>query len=359
MHWRADSPEQDSGANRRSDDGFPDFLCRVRKRSPAVLAYSLNNQLGFMVVGIGLGTNLSLNGAVAHAFADIVFKSLLFMSMGAVLFRIGTVKASELGGLYKSMPWTTGFCLVGAASISAFPLFSGFVTKSMVLAAAMDGGHFWIWIALLFASAGVFHHAGIKIPYFAFFAHDFGQALPGSPFEHADRHGDLSGFVHRHRFISRVLLLTTAVQRRLPTVSDRSRHLTDPAAVLVGSGLYSLDQKRHLPAQLTSTNLDIDWLYRRPGRTAVRALGRFADDLWLTIRRTSSCKQAADCGHSSGAMLREGFRRPIRATWCFGRHLCSRHCSFCRICSPNLTKLPAIDVFLDCDSNFPLHKMEI
>ena len=99
------------------------------------------------------------------------------MSMGAVLFRVGTVKGSELGGLYKSMPWTTGFCIVGAASISAFPLFSGFVTKSMVITAAMEGGYFWTWLVLLFASAGVFHHAGIKIPYFAFFAHDSGQAL--------------------------------------------------------------------------------------------------------------------------------------------------------------------------------------
>ena len=111
---------------------FPIFFAVIENDPRRVLAYSLNNQLGFMVVGIGIGTELALNGAVAHAFADILFKGLLFMSMGAVLFRVGTAKGSELGGLYKSMPWTAGFCLVGAASISAFPLFSGFVTKSMV-----------------------------------------------------------------------------------------------------------------------------------------------------------------------------------------------------------------------------------
>ncbi len=119
---------------------FPIFYAVIENDLRRVLAYSLNNQLGFMVVGIGIGTELALNGAVAHAFADILFKALLFMSMGAVLYRVGTVKGSELGGLYKSMPWTTGFCIVGAASISAFPLFSGFVTKSMILAATGEQG---------------------------------------------------------------------------------------------------------------------------------------------------------------------------------------------------------------------------
>ena len=63
---------------------------------------------------------------------------------------------------------------MGAASISAFPLFSGFVSKSMVMSAALSEGYHGVWLALLFASAGVFHHAGIKIPFFAFFAHDSG-----------------------------------------------------------------------------------------------------------------------------------------------------------------------------------------
>jgi multicomponent Na+:H+ antiporter subunit D len=101
--------------------------------------------------------------------------------MGAVLFRTGKINGSELGGLYKSMPFTTGFCIVGAASISAFPLFSGFVSKSMVMVAALEEGYPVIWLALLFASAGVFHHAGIKIPFFAFFSHDSGIRVPEAP----------------------------------------------------------------------------------------------------------------------------------------------------------------------------------
>ena len=112
---------------------LPVFFAVIENDLRRVLAYSLNNQLGFMVVGIGIGTELAINGAVSHAFVHILYKALLFMSMGAILHRVGTCKASELGGLYKSMPWSTGFCIVGAASISGFPLFSAFVTKSMIL----------------------------------------------------------------------------------------------------------------------------------------------------------------------------------------------------------------------------------
>ena len=116
---------------------FPIFYAVIENDLRRVLAYSLNNQLGFMVVGIGIGTELALNGTAAHAFAHILYKALLFMSVGAVLFRTGTAKGSELGGLYKTMPLTMIFCVVGAASISAFPLFSGFVTKSLILSASV------------------------------------------------------------------------------------------------------------------------------------------------------------------------------------------------------------------------------
>ena len=117
---------------------FPIFYAVIENDLRRVLAYSLINQVGFMVVGIGIGTQLALNGAVAHAFTDVIFKGLLMMSMGAVLHVTGEMRGSELGGLYKKMPKTTILCIVGAASISAFPLFSGFVSKSMVMAAALD-----------------------------------------------------------------------------------------------------------------------------------------------------------------------------------------------------------------------------
>ncbi|MDD2373476.1 MAG: Na(+)/H(+) antiporter subunit D, partial [Syntrophomonadaceae bacterium] len=131
-----------------------------------ILSYSIINQVGFMVVGIGIGTPMALNGAVSHAFAHILYKGLLLMSAGAVLYTTGRSKCTELGGLYKSMPITLGLCLIGAASISAFPLTSGFVTKSMIADAAAHEGLTTIWMLLTMASAGVFLHAGIKFPYF-------------------------------------------------------------------------------------------------------------------------------------------------------------------------------------------------
>ena len=160
---------------------FPIFYAVLENDLRRVLAYSLNNQLGFMVAGIGVGTELAIDGTVAHAFCHILYKALLFMAMGAVLHRTGTIKASELGGLYKSMPWTAGFCIVGSASISAFPLFSGFISKSLILAATAEQGHLVAWLILLFASAGVLDHSGIKIPFFSFFAHDSGIRVKEAP----------------------------------------------------------------------------------------------------------------------------------------------------------------------------------
>jgi multicomponent Na+:H+ antiporter subunit D len=160
---------------------FPIFYAVLENDLRRVLAYSLNNQLGFMVAGIGVGTQLAIDGTVAHAFCHILYKALLFMAMGAVLFRTGTIKASELGGLYKSMPWTASFCIVGSASISAFPLFSGFISKSLILAATAEQGHLVAWLILLFASAGVLDHSGIKVPFFSFFFHDRGIRVQEAP----------------------------------------------------------------------------------------------------------------------------------------------------------------------------------
>ena len=150
---------------------FPIFFAVIENDLRRVLAFSLNNQLGFMVVAVGIGTELAINGAVAHAFAHIIYKGLLFMSMGAVLYRVGTSKASELGGLFQYMPLTAICSIVGAVSISAFPLFSGFVAKSLIMSSLGYEGLTIIYFMLLFASAGVLHHSGIKIPFFAFFAH--------------------------------------------------------------------------------------------------------------------------------------------------------------------------------------------
>ena len=139
-----------------------------------ILAYSIINQVGFMVTGVGIGTMMSLNGTVAHAFCHIIYKALLWMSAGSVLYMTGKSRCTDLGGLYKTMPWTLIFGAVGALSISSFPATSGFTSKSLIIDGAVHAHLVWVWLVLEIASAGVFLHAGIKFPYFVFFAKDKG-----------------------------------------------------------------------------------------------------------------------------------------------------------------------------------------
>jgi len=146
-----------------------------------ILAYSIVNQVGFMVTGIGIGTEMALNGATAHAFAHIIYKALLLMSAGAVLYRTGKRRCTELGGLFQSMPWTALLGTIGALAISSFPFTSGFVTKSMIAQSAADQHLMIVWFSLAAASAGVFLHAGIKFPWFVFFQKDSGMRPPEAP----------------------------------------------------------------------------------------------------------------------------------------------------------------------------------
>ena len=139
-----------------------------------ILAYSIVNQVGFMVTAIGIGTEMALNGAAAHAFTHIIYKALLLMSAGSVLHMTGKRKCTDLGGLYQSMPLTTICGIIGALAISSFPLTSGFISKSMISQAAVDGHMATVWFLLTAASAGVFLHAGIKFPWFVFFQKDSG-----------------------------------------------------------------------------------------------------------------------------------------------------------------------------------------
>ena len=146
-----------------------------------LLAYHIISQVGYMVAGVGLGTPMAINGVVAHAFCHILYKSLLFMGTGSVLYVTGTAKLTELGGLYKTMPRTMIYTVIGGLSISAFPLFSGFVSKSMTVTAFGEAHLTWAFMALMLASAGTFLHTGLKIPYFIWFGKDQGLKAKEPP----------------------------------------------------------------------------------------------------------------------------------------------------------------------------------
>lgn len=263
--------------------GFPIFYAVIENDLRRVLAYSLINQVGFMVVGIGIGTHLGINGAVCHAFNDILFKALLFMSMGAVMYRTGKINGTALGGLYRTMPLTCIFCMVGAASISAFPLFSGFVSKSMVMDAAGQGHLRIVWFILLFASAGVFHHAGIKIPFFAFFGHDSGMRPKEAPLNMLIAMG-IAAFLCV--FIGSnpgplYSLLPYPVEYEpytMPHVVAQTQILFFSAlafTLLLLAGIY--------PPEMRCVNLDADWFYRMGGRFFYSVVDR----VFNTVNRAS------------------------------------------------------------------------
>ncbi len=267
---------------------FPIFYAVIENDLRRVLGYSMINQLGFMVCGIGIGTDLAINGAVSHAFNDVVFKGLLFMTMGAVLHMTGRINGSELGGLHKSMPITTGLCIVGACSISAFPLFSGFVSKSMVMSAALEEGYGWIWLALLFASAGVFHHAGIKIPFFAFFAHDAGIRVKEPPLNMLIAMGLAAGlciFIGVYPW-----LLYSWLPAPVEYIPYEATHVIAQLQLLFFSALAFcwLKLSGLYPPELPSVNLDVEWVYRRLGPRAVQTVTGMVQSVGTQLRKQVS-----------------------------------------------------------------------
>jgi len=266
---------------------FPIFYAVIENDLRKVLAYSLNNQLGYMVVGVGIGTQLAINGAASHAFAHILYKGLLFMGMGAVLYRAGTVKGSELGGLWRQMPYTTVFTSIGAAAISAFPLFSGFVSKSMILTAAADGHYTVTFLVLLFASAGVFHHSGIKIPYFAFFAHDSGRKVKEAPRNMLVAMGVASalciGIGVWYEPLYALLPFDMDVIGWIPY--DATHVVTQLQLLLYSAAAFIFLQKMGwYPPELKSTNVDVEWVYRKGGKRLAVQAGRAVDAAYLGAR---------------------------------------------------------------------------
>jgi len=251
---------------------FPVFYALIENDLRRTVSYILINQLGFMVTGIGIGTAMALNGTVSHAFAHIIYDALLFMALGAVLHRTGRVDGSGgSGGLYRSMPLTAACCLIGAASISSVPLFSGFVTKSMVVSAAAAEGYAFAWGALLFASVGVFVNAGIKVPYLAFFGKDSGFRCEEAP-------ANMLAAMLMAAFLCIAIgvypwplyaLLPAPVEYASYTVD----HVLTQLQLLVLAGLAYVFVRRSglYPAERPGVNIDADWTYRRLLPCLVRA----------------------------------------------------------------------------------------
>ena len=235
-----------------------------------ILAYSIVNQVGFMVTGVGVGTEMALNGAAAHAFAHIIYKALLLMSAGSVLHMTGKRKCSDLGGLYQSMPLTTLCGIIGALSISSFPWTSGFVSKSMISQSAADGNLAVLWYILLAASAGVFLHAGIKFPWFVFFQKDSGLRPKDPPWNMRLAMILFSAICIGLGVWPEYLYALLPYSVNYEPYTDA--HVLNALQLLLSAGLAFFLMLPLMKRTLT-ISLDTDWLYRRFAPRLLGALG--------------------------------------------------------------------------------------
>jgi multicomponent Na+:H+ antiporter subunit D len=213
-----------------------------------------------MVCGVGIGTELALNGATSHAFAHILYKGLLFMGAGAVLQMTGLRKLSDMGGLYKTMPLTLGLYMVGAFAISAVPLFSGFVSKSMVVSSAGESHMPAIFLVLTLASSGTFLHTGLKLPYYMFFGRDRGLRAQEPPANMLVAMGVAA--------VACILigvfpgLLYAQLPYAVEYVPYTARHVLTTLGLLSFTALGFFMMLEHLDPEPT-VSLDTDWFYRR------------------------------------------------------------------------------------------------
>ncbi len=226
-----------------------------------ILAYHIVSQVGYMVCGIGIGTEMAVNGAGAHAYAHIIYKALLFMGAGAVLEMTGRSKLSELGGLWRYMPLTMIFTIVGGISISGFPLTSGFVSKSMTVAAAGEAHQLFPYIMLNLASVGTFLSVGLKLPYFIWFGKEKSDIRPKEAPLNMQIAMGIASFlcfmigIYPH-YLFRLLPFTVEWEPYTPY------HLSEMLQVLFFTGLgFFLLLKKLTPEP--KLNLDIDWFYRK------------------------------------------------------------------------------------------------
>lgn len=241
------------------------------------LSHVLNNQLGFMVVAIGIGTPFAISAAAAQAFAHVLYKGLLFMAIGAVLYRTGTARQSKLGGLAGMMPWTCACCLVGALSVA--PFVCGFVTKGMILSAVAEAHLDTVWLVLIVGSVGALWAGGIKIVYFTFFARPY---PPAEKVHEAPIHM-LVAMTASAALCLLIGMAPNFLLRLLPNADTVAAYhvYTVPHVVtqlqlilFTGAGVAFSLLLRQYPQTVPGTLLDVDWFYRKPLPAAVKSVRR-------------------------------------------------------------------------------------
>jgi multicomponent Na+:H+ antiporter subunit D len=235
-----------------------------------LLAYHIISQVGYMVCGVGLGSYMAMNGSTAHAFSHILYKALLFMGVGAVIHVTGRRKLTELQGrnLYKQMPICLSLYMIGGFSISAVPLFNGFVSKTMVVAATGELHRPVIHLLLHLASIGTFLHTGLKLPYGTW----FGRAPKGEKVDEIEAHEPPLNMLVAMGMAAFLCIFTGVYPKvlydLLPYPVDFQPYTPDKVIammqlLLLTAAAFWIYIDR-LGGEAT-VSVDTDWFYRKPG----------------------------------------------------------------------------------------------
>lgn len=252
-----------------------------------LLAYHIISQVGYMVAGVGIGTQLSINGSTAHAFSHILYKALLFMGAGVVLYSTGTSKLNKLGGLIKFLPLTFILYLIGGFSISSVPLFNGFISKSIIVHAALEnavelftkyptGDIYLIGVIgvhlMNLAMIGTFLSTTLKLPYYVWFSKESPDSqLENNPVPVNMHIGMALTAIICIIFGVKPSLLYTYLPFKMDYHPFEITHLAETLEILIATFIIFWIFKSKLKPEPV-TLLDFDWFYRRPKTLIKRVL---------------------------------------------------------------------------------------
>lgn len=237
-----------------------------------LFSYHIVSQLGYIVAAAAVGGALGIDGAAAHTFNNILYKGVLFMCCGAVITATGKRRISDLSGLYRKMPLTALCFLIASLAIAGFPLFNGFVSKSLIMNAMAEGGYHVAEILLMIASVGTLLSVALKVNYFLFF---------GKPSSECEAHLEVKP-VPLNMKIAMVMgtagcviigLMPNLLYELTPFGSDGHPftvdHVTQYIELFAAATLVFVMYIDHMAPHVAVT-LDFDWFYRKPLDVVVR-----------------------------------------------------------------------------------------
>ena len=285
------------------------YAC-IENNARRILSYHIVSQVGYMVAGIGIGTAMTLNGAVAHAYAHILYKGLLFMGTGAILYSVGTAKLNKLGGLAYRLPWVMVLYMIAALSISGMPLFNGFISKTMTITGAAEAHKVILALGMEIAAVGTFISVGIKLPYFAFW---------GGKKEYVGEVKPIPVNMYVGMAICGLLCIAQGVYpdmlyRYLPYAME---HAFEPwhldkvinSGLLLGFSGLAFYLTRSIITPHAYLNLDFDWFYRLIGRTTMKAVCwpvSKIDDFWTEVYRSVGLAALLKAGTGTSVFDKKG-----------------------------------------------------